>query len=112
MKTLTSVSFVAACLFTLTIHAAFSAEPVFERPQVALAAETVALLGRAEHALLQYAKNCEIGDHVAASQTLTDTFVIEYVTAQPGRFVSLDAAADGKVCVAGVTKPEAQPCNS
>jgi hypothetical protein len=52
-KILTFVSLVAAFLFTLSIQASLSAEPVFERPQVALAADTSALLGRAEHALLQ-----------------------------------------------------------
>jgi hypothetical protein len=103
MKTLTSVSFVAACLFTLSIHAAFSAEPVFERPQVGLAADTAALLGRVEHALLLYAKNCDTGDHAAASQTLTDTAVIEYLTAQPGRVVSVDAAA-AQSCWEGATQ--------
>jgi hypothetical protein len=102
MKTLTSVSFVAASLFTLNIHASFSAEPVFERPQVALAADTTAVLGRVEQALLQYAKNCETGDHAAGSQTLTDTAVIEYVTTQPGRFVSVDAAA-AQSCWEGAT---------
>jgi hypothetical protein len=36
----------------MDVHASISAEPAFERPQVALAADTAALLGRAEHALL------------------------------------------------------------
>jgi hypothetical protein len=102
MKTLTFVSFVAAAQFTMDVHASISAEPAFERPQVALAADTAALLGRAEHALLQYAKNCETGDHAAISHTLTDTAVIEYVTAQPERVVSVDAAA-AQNCWEGAT---------
>src|SRR5712671_6205068 len=40
MKTLTFVSFVAAAQFTMDVHASISAEPAFERPQVALAADT------------------------------------------------------------------------
>jgi hypothetical protein len=102
MKTSTFVSFVAASLFTLKIHASISAEPAFERPQVALAADTAALLGRVEHALLQYAKNCETGDQAAISQALTDTAVIEYLTAQPERVVSVDASA-AKNCWEGAT---------
>jgi hypothetical protein len=105
MKTLTFVSSVAASLFTLNIQAAISAEPAFERPQGALAAATATLLDRVEHALMEYAKNCETGDHAAISQALTDTAVIEYVTAQPERVVSVDAAA-AQNCWEGATMLE------
>jgi hypothetical protein len=76
MKTLKFVSSVAASLFTLNVQASISAEPAFERPQVALAADTPILFGRVEHALLQYAKACETDDHAAISQTLTDTAIL------------------------------------
>jgi hypothetical protein len=102
MKTLTLISFVAASLFTLKVYASTSAEPAFERPQVALPADTAALLGRVEHALLQYANNCETGDYASISQALTDTSVIEYMTAQPERVVSVDAAA-AQNCWEGAT---------
>jgi hypothetical protein len=51
---------------------------------------------------MEYGKNCETGDHAAISQALTDTAVIEYVTAKPERVVSVDAAA-AQNCWEGAT---------